>query len=235
MISLLDLILETYREEFDLNLKEGLIKTTPVGHTMSILKNQLKGCVVTKPEKDKNKFDIKIIKPSDVSIKEVLTFTNNLGWFSSWFNYIDNRGVTISNKWEERIFKVINYLKEITITFEAKYDFSVDKVPELLYHITPAKNWNKIHNIGLVAKSRSKSSTHPDRVYLSKTKEDAKILGQSFYDKTKEAKWVVLEIITGLTGGYLTLYQDPNYQGKGFYTLNNIPALAIRKIEDLNL
>lgn len=231
----LTLILETYREEFDLNLKEGLIKTTPAGHAMSILKNQLKDCEITKPEKNKNKFNVKLAYPKDEDVNEVLTFTNNLGWFPAWFNYIDRRGVTISNKWEERVFKVVNYLKDITITFEAKYDFSVDKVPELLYHIAPAKNWSKIQSIGLVAKSRSKSSTHPGRVYLAKTKDDAKRLGQSFYDKTKETKWVVLEIITGLTGGYLTLYQDPNYQGKGFYTFNNIPALAIRNIEDLTI
>ena len=37
-MDLLKILLEVYKEEYDLNLKEGLIKTTNIGKTINLLK-----------------------------------------------------------------------------------------------------------------------------------------------------------------------------------------------------
>ena len=54
-------------------------------------------------------------------------------------------------------------------------------MPSILYQITPTVNVDKILKIGLVPKSRSKASYHPDRVFLSKSLEDIEELGRMFY------------------------------------------------------
>ena len=38
-MKLLDILLETYKEEYELNLQEGLIKTTNIGKTINLLKS----------------------------------------------------------------------------------------------------------------------------------------------------------------------------------------------------
>ena len=74
-----------------------------------------------------------------------------------------------NGKWGEKYFKE----GEIKLRFEAKFDEEVvENTPSILYHITPTQNTNKILSIGLVPKSRSKASYHPDRVYLSKDLKD---------------------------------------------------------------
>ena len=125
---------------------------------------------------------------------------------------------------------------EIKLRFEAKFDEEVvENIPSILYHITPTQNVNKILNIGLVPKSRSKASYHPDRVYLSKDLEDIENLGEMFYQKTGIKNWTILKIETDIIpGDYLKLYTDPNYK-QGYYTLNNIPPQAIEKVKEINL
>ncbi len=38
-MKLLKILLEVYKEEYDLNIQEGLIKTTPIGEAVYILKD----------------------------------------------------------------------------------------------------------------------------------------------------------------------------------------------------
>jgi len=136
-----------------------------------------------------------------------------------------------TGKWDKTYFKE----GEIKLRFEAKFDEEIiEKIPKILYHITPTQNVDKILKIGLVPKSRSKASYHPDRVYLSKGLEDIENLGEMFYQKTGIKNWTILKINTDLVpGDYLRLYTDPNYTS-GFYTLNNIPPQAIEKIKEIN-
>ena len=137
-----------------------------------------------------------------------------------------------TGNWDKKYFKE----GEIKLRFEAKFDEEVvENVPSILYHITPTQNANKILSIGLVPKSRSKASYHPDRVYLSKDLEDIENLGEMFYQKTGIKNWTILKIETDIIpGDYLKLYTDPNYK-QGYYTLNNIPPQAIEKVKEINL
>ena len=221
-MKLLNILLETYKEEYTLNLKEGLIKTTNKGKTINILKTKFPNLEI---ENGTNSFGIKYTLGKN-EFKNIISYINNLGWFPSFLITPIYKG-----KYNE---KNVDYNNSI-IAFEAKYDIIVEKNPPFVYHISPLQNWEKIQKIGLVPKSRSKSSYHPERVYLAKTPKAAEDLGQSFYQRTGIKDWVILEIDTDMVpGGYLKLYYDPNYK-HGYYTLNNIPPQAIEKIQDIKI
>lgn len=84
-------------------------------------------------------------------------------------------------------------------------------------------------------KSKSKISSHGDRIYVCKDIDDCKDLIPKmsfwFYNKNTniDTKWVIYEIDT--TGLDLSLYEDPNYPGKGFYLLGNVPSENIKVID----
>ena len=225
-MKLLDILLETYKVEYKLNLKEGLIKTTNIGKTLNILKKKYSSkFIFTRSE---NSFYIKTFNTNiNTLLDGIIKDANTLGWFPSFIETEEYTG-----KWDEKYFKE----GEIKLRFEAKFDEEVvENIPSILYHVTPTQNADKILNIGLVPKSRSKASYHPDRVYLSKDLKDIENLGEMFYQKTGIKNWTILKIETDMIpGGYLKVYTDPNYV-QGYYTLNNIPPQAIKKVKDIEL
>ena len=240
-MKLLALLLELYKEEYSLNLKEGEIKTTPIGQSIDILRRRFPKYEIYN-ERGENTFEIDILKNRDAfSLKDaedLLILLNNLGWFVSFMKLHSN-----TNRFEDKYNKdtFIESIKNkkihsIFLICEAKFDFKVNKIPKMLYHIAPLDNWKKIEDIGLVPKSRSKVSYHPDRVYLAKTELGAEQLANQLYNKTGVKKYVILKIDTTIIpGGYFKLYQDPNYTKAGYYTLNNIPPQAIEKIKDVEV
>ena len=225
-MKLLDILLETYKVEYKLNLKEGLIKTTNIGKTLNILEKKYSSKFIF--TRSKNSFYIKTFNTNiNTLLDGIIKDANTLGWFPSFIETEEYTG-----KWDEKYFKE----GEIKLRFEAKFDEEVvENIPSILYHVTPTQNADKILNIGLVPKSRSKASYHPDRVYLSKDLKDIENLGEMFYQKTGIKNWTILKIETDMIpGGYLKVYTDPNYV-QGYYTLNNIPPQAIKKVKDIEL
>lgn len=223
---LLELFLELYKEEYDLNLQEGLIKTTNIGKTINILKSSFDSGF--EYQKNGNTFEVTLYQIDKSALVKFLKYINNLGWFPSYITTPSYKG-----KWNENV-----YSSDLSkIRFEAKFDEEiVEKIPNFLYHITPTQNANKILNVGLVPKSRSKASYHPERVYLGKSLEGIKKLAPQMYQKTGDKNYTVLKIDTEIIpGGYLRLYTDPNYSKEAYYTLNNIPPQAIEKIQTINL
>lgn len=220
-MKLLDILLSTYKEEYDLNLKEGLTKTTNRGKTVNIIIRKFPNLQIKSFEKD-NTFSIKGI--SQEELPTLLKLTNNLGWFPSWIDspfYVGKYSKDID----------INYTSNIR--FEAKYDEKVENMPKILFHITSPLNTSKILKKGLSPKSRSKAAYHPERVYLLTDLSQGKDLADKFYQKTGENIWDLLKINTSkIPGDYLKLYKDPNYD-YGFYTLNNIPPQAIEIIDKI--
>jgi hypothetical protein len=225
-MKLLNLLFEIYKDEYELNLKEGLIKTTNIGKTLNILEKKYssKFNFIKKPFT----FTIKTFHTDMDTLKNgIIKDANTLGWFPSFIETEEYTG-----KWNEKYFKE----GEIQIRFEAKYDEQiVENIPPILYHISPTQNIEKILKIGLVPKSRSKAAYHPDRVYLSKDLKNIEDLGEMFYQKTGIRDWTILKIKTDMIpGDYFKLYKDPNFS-QGYYTLNNIPPQAIEKTKDLNI
>jgi hypothetical protein len=237
-MKIFELLWEIYKEEYELNLKESLTKTTPVGESISILKKQFPKSFF-QYDKGDSKFSITIKNIEEIGtsgFEKLLALLTNLGYFPS-FMKIGNPPF-ISDKYEYRILKNVfekNSAKEINMTCEAKFDQIVNNIPKILYHITPLKHWEKISKIGLAPKSRSKNSYHPDRVYLTKDENSAENLVQKFYKLIFLKEWVLLKITTDdIPGEYFRLYYDPNYK-QGFYTMNNIPPQAIEKIKDITI
>jgi hypothetical protein len=239
-MKLLKLLLETYKEEYELNLKEGLIKTAPIGQSVSILKKQFPSWIF-QYEKGNKDFTIEILKIKDgiqpEYFEKLLPLLNNLGWFISYME-IYGSDTAVKDRYNEKIVKSAfqnEKIHSIYLACEAKFDQKVNKIPEYLYHVTPLSNWEKIKTIGLVPKSRSKRSFHPERVYLGKNEDTTIRLAPLFYQTTGLNQWVLLKIDTSLIpGDYFRLYYDPNFK-YGYYTLNNIPPQAIEKIEKINL
>jgi hypothetical protein len=227
--------LEIYRDEYDINLSEGLNKTIGLGQSVSIIKRKFKDAIISIPNKDGNTFIIEIDNPTKKDLEDIKSYVvNNLGWFISRVKITVNDRTTLGN-WSDKILDIAEKIESINIYFEAKYDYKIDrnKIPEVLYHITPTKYWNKISKIGLIPKSRSKMTYHPERVYLAKNIEDVEKLGPKFYQYTNERDWTILKINTALIPGeYFQLYQDPNYKPNGYYSMNNIPPIAIEKIKN---
>jgi len=223
---LLKLLLDLYKDEYELNLKEGLIKTTNIGKTINILNRNFPGIEISKIDhKDNLSFKI-LMGGKSTDISSLLKMTNNLGWFPSWIE---------SPHYTGKYTNTFNIQSTTVISFEAKYDEKIEKHPRFLYHITSASNSDKILKKGLSPKSRSKASYHPDRVYLSGSKFRAESLADLFYQKTGEDIYDLLEIDTTLIpGDYLKLYKDPNFiHGEGYYTLNNIPPNSIKFVKKI--
>lgn len=220
-MKLLKIQLSIYKEEYELNLKEGLIKTTNRGKTVNIIRKNFPKLNIN-VTKESNVFKIAGINKED--LPAILLLTNNLGWFPSWIS---------SPFYNGKYSKDIEINTTSKIRFEAKYDEKVEIVPEFLYHATPSSNTSKIQEKGLSPKSRSKASYHPERIYLLKDLSHAEDLADMFYQKTGETIWDLLKINTQkIPGDYLKLYIDPNYQ-HGYCTLNNIPPQAIDVIDKI--
>lgn len=239
-MKLFEILLKTYKEEYMLNLEEGLIKTVPIGESIYILKKHFPNWIFQYEKGDKD-FTIEILKLRDkIEIKDfekLLPLLSNLGYFISYME-IYGEDIVIKDRYNEKVVKnSFNNEKiySIYLECEAKFDQKVNKIPDILYHITPLRNWEKIKKVGLVPKSRSKKSYHPDRVYLGKDETHIIQLAPKFYQSTGLDRWVLLKIDTEMIpGDYLKLYYDPNFK-YGYYTLNNIPPQAIEKIKDINL
>ena len=213
-MKLLDILLETYKEEYDLNLEEGLTKTVNIGKTLEMLRKSFDYGFEYK--QDENIFEVTFHNIDKNKLNQFLKYANNLGWFPSYLSTPTYKG-----KWNEKTYD--NFLSKLR--FEAKFDEQmVENIPPILYHITPTQNVNKILKFGLSPKSRSKASYHPERVYLAKSIEGVEKLANQFYQKMGNKNFTILKIDTQtVPGDYLKLYTDPNYIAQSYYTLNNIP------------
>jgi hypothetical protein len=225
-MKLLKILLEVYKEEYELNLQEGLTKTTNIGKTIELLRKFTEDIV--KIKRNNNTFEVLFEEKNVKFLNSFLRDANNLGWFPS---YIQTASYT--GKWKEKYYDP----QQSVIRFEAKFDEEVvENIPPILYHITPSQNVKNILKIGLAPKSRSKASYHPERVYFGKSIEGVEKLAPRMYQISGDKNFTILKIDTDLIpGGYLKLYTDPNYSKEAYYTLNNIPPQSIEKVKEIKL
>jgi hypothetical protein len=232
--NILELLYEAYKDEYDLNLTEGLIKTTNLGKTLNLLKKSFhKGYHYI--EDDNNTFTVNFIHVTKNDLEQFLQMANNLGWFPSYMVVLDKRGINteFKGKWDKNKFNE----RETYVSFEAKYDEQVvENIPKILYHASPSKNADKILKIGLSPRSRSKRGFHPERVYLASSLKDLEkiipLLGKTEGDRN----YTVFKINTEeVPGNYFKLYTDPNFTDTGFYTVNNIPPYALSKETEITI
>ncbi len=179
--------------------------------------------------------DVYIKKYNINALTKIDKTIENLGYFISIFSI--NGFQKKFNK--DSFFKKIKDLKELTpiyLKLEKKMDSNEDIdtiIPSMLYHITHERHLAKIKKIGLVPKSKSKKSAHPERIYLAWNEESAIKLVKEFSDLEYEFEhnYVLLKIDTSKISEFrrdknFKLHNDPNFTD-GYFTYDNIPPAAI--------
>lgn len=220
---------------FEIN--EGLIKTQSPGILLTGFQRLMRfngsNAFIDYDDDGRLYVDCKDIKKRDAEF--ILSLIGNYGYFVSEF--LINR---IGDKFDEKTFIEIYFhnREKIDIIFyiEAKFDITVKNIPQLLYHSTLTEYLKNILENGLFPKTKNKISTHPPRIYLSNSIPNAIVFSR--FAKAKHFKeMTILEIDTTKikqTSSYngelidFKLYNDPNYKGKGYYTLNNIHKNTIK-------
>lgn len=149
-------------------------------------------------------------------INNYIPLINNLGYFISTLT-LDG------NNWIER-FSNNDYI--LAILLEPKYDTKLEKIPDILYHTSINKYTKSIEKIGLIPKSKSKLSNHPDRIYITTNLAQAKLFAN--YHLNNNENPIVWKIKT--QGLKLTLYKDLNFTPGGYYILGNIPPSNLEKL-----
>lgn len=170
-----------------------------------------------------------------------ITLINKFGWFPSSMDITNIYSSSILKKYNENELKLKqDSISEINIEYDKGFDDFEKILPEKLYHLSIQEYENKILKYGLFPKSKSKLSSHLDRIYLCKTPDECiNLIPQMklYYSEEKDinlytlgnkkwrknTKWVVFEI---KLNNNIILYKDPRYEG-GYYTLDNINPKAI--------
>ena len=258
MVDLINYNSGDYYEDDYFVIYEGLIKTQSpklaknllermfltVGYGKNIFSTRLKiGPVTTQPKIETHPDGTLIVSflplRNDIEdAKHILAYINNLGYFLTVIDYKEKRKLNLKKVSynEEFLFELIkkyDFLEQFDVTIEAKFDVELDKdkISDKLYHITRQDVLHKIKKIGLTPRTKSKKSTHTERVYFAKTYEDAYDIYVQFKKGYSDQKYAILEINPKLVN-YLRLFDDPNFKGYGYYGLVNVPPSAIKILKE---
>lgn len=162
-------------------------------------------------------------------------FVNMFGWYPSYMYITNNANMKNQMNYDENYLKKVHlYLTKVSIIYESKFDEEIN-LPNKLYHISIQEYKNKILKNGITPKTKSKLSSHGNRIYVCKNIQDCLELiprmNFYFFDKKNiNTKWLIYEIDTENLD--LKLYKDPNYINKGYYLLGNIPPKNIKIIKE---
>lgn len=246
-------IIKNYKDYFD-SINEGLIKTLDgekgvnyLVQTLSVLNFNVSGFF----KNDRISFTInnfnKIQNNRLDNLFDTISsiITNLYGWFPSNMIIENTSKLIINKKFDEKYLKLNNdNIESIIIEFDSKFDEIENNKFEKLYHLSIQEYDNKIKKYGLSPRSKSKLSSHTDRVYLCKSIDDCEILipqMKLYYSEEKDnniyklgnkkyrknTKWIIYEIDNTTN---TTLYKDPRYIN-GYYTLENIKPENIKEIK----
>ncbi len=108
-----------------------------------------------------------------------------------------------------------------SLCFESKYDIEImdSAKPDFLWHISEEKAISNIKKKGLIPKTKSKMSYHPERIYFLK---DIKFVDELLdHKKFNVEDPVILKIDVREIKNKLRMYEDVNYPN-GLYITDNI-------------
>ena len=150
--------LETH--DIDLSIKNIKSELSLMRYNFSINKNS------------NNTFDLTLNNFNNIqNLSLIISHIDNLiidrhGWFPTKMNILNFSGMENNIVYDENyLFKNIQYLTNVTITYEAKYDLEIN-IPVKLYHLSIQEFENSVLNKGLIPKSKSKLSKHLDRIFI---------------------------------------------------------------------
>lgn len=240
------MIIKYFKDYID-SINEGLIKTYPGNLVLKDILNSLEDLHINVSGLfENNKIKLTINNFNSIQLNKIEHLFNHIdtfiinrgGWFPSSIIFNINGNEKIEKYDYSQILNLHEYLTKFTIIYESKFDIEEIDIPNTLYHLTIKEYKKNINKMGLVPKSKSKLSSHLDRIYLCKTykdcvdlipkmmlyytgEEDENIykLGKKFF--SKDITPIIYEIDNS-TNIIDKLYIDVNYSEKGYYTLNNI-------------
>lgn len=246
MIKLTNILKEIFRDPFNGDIYEGLVKTIDIETSVDVLYKRFKDLKGFNINSNKNNIFIGfnptyvdsnlsnyVGNIQDNNIVEILKLANNLGYFPSNITYTSPEGdYNESKKYSSSNLRkaLQEEPKYIEFVFEKKFD-NVVTPPRYIYHITNKKWVDKIKQIGLKPKSLNKSSSHSERIYFSLDKEYSNTLWEKLKLFFGPNEGILLVIDTN--GLDITFYNDPNFDRKGIYTYQNISPSNIIKIEPI--
>ena len=223
----------------ELELTEGLIKSYPLSSTIVNLTRMWSLGGKIQYEEYENSIKMYIREPIETDNFDAILWhiINLLGYFPA---HISTPSTNFKYSYEEAI-KLMG--TKFAIFFDAKYDqeISSSKFPSVLYHISPSIYEDIILKIGLVPKTKSKMSTHRDRVYLAYTEKATMGLIRNPEFKIDSRgndikNFTIYEVdLKKLKKDYdISLYNDPAYEKAGVYTHENIPPKYLKVIDHIN-
>lgn len=217
-----DLYIDDINELFEISnsypLKEGIHTSFDKDSVLSIFKKRY---LEYDYDLDKDG-SIYIYGNLDNNFEDIMKLVQLCGWFPS--------NIFINQEWNIFIDKKI-YSNIDGISIEPIRDIIIKNKPKVLYHVSDSIYDKKISKIGLIPKSKSKLSNHPDRIYLTDNLKTAKKLKISF-DKMllnsgnnrENTIWIVN------SDGIEVLFSDINLRDNGFYVMSNISPKYIKNI-----
>ena len=236
-----------YFKDYIESINEGLIKTYPGDKVLKDTLNSLENLNINSTGSfEKNKIKLTLYNFNTIQLNKIghlfdhiNTFVvNRGGWFPSSTIYNLNGNKKLERYDYNKILMLYEYITSLTITYESKFDTEESNIPDKLYHLTIKEYQKKINKIGLIPKSKSKLSSHLDRIYVCKTYQDCEDLipkmmlyytgeedeniyklGKEFFNKN------IIPVIYEIDNSSKEidkLYLDINYGEKGYYILNNI-------------
>jgi hypothetical protein len=251
------MIIKYFKDYIDA-INEGLIRS----HDPDIILNttlhklinfDISGELVKSNANDKILIKIKNINSISFENLEIIfnilseNIINIGGFFVSIIN-IENIH-NIKNSIKSDMYEILpnkDYYKNIEIVFESIFDKIENNIPDKLYHLSIKEYQNVILKKGLYPKSKSKLTSHLDRIYLCKSIEDCESLidqmklyynierDQNLYRFNKK-KWakdthpIILEIDN--SDKFINkLYIDPNSIDV-YFIIDNIPPNKIKIIK----
>lgn len=207
--------------------KEGLIKTYPFDFAVQRLGEYGTVKLIS------NKIYLGLKKEYFNKIEGLVKYLDTLGYFAATFKVLSKDQEVSPDNYKnfndaKEVLSATDNAQQVWIEIEAKYDDSTGDASSFFYHLTSKNALGKIKKQGLVPRSKSKKSHHPDRIYIV---DDLKSLRQLLIQFSEiEGKelfdYVVLKIDYNLTSKP-KIYNDPNFLSLGYYVVDNIPPTAI--------
>jgi hypothetical protein len=237
------------------SITEGIIKTYPgdkvlsdVLKSLKILHLEVNGDFVnSKIKLSINKFNFIPLNQIGNIFDHIDTFVvNRGGWFPSTMTISKLTSVSKSSKYNfDDIIRIHDEIDSVEIEYESKFDTEEINIPDRLYHLTIKEYEKKINRFGLIPRSKSKLTSHLDRIYVCLNYQDCiDLIPQMMFYYTGEKDDNIYKFGKKLFKKDLTpiiyeidnssnfidkLYLDINYDKKGYYILNNIQPSNLKK------
>lgn len=231
-------IVQNY-DDFVILLKEGLISTLDINRHHPNLYMELSSCevknkinIISKFQFELSLFDLDVDKYKIIKANHINEWILNiLGYFPCRFSITLTNDMSNTFFFSEEKFSTElsnKNVQNIKITYEAKYDDGILKnthsIPNVLYHLTPDDNIDKIKKNGLIPKSKNRKSNYPGRIYLFESIAESNFLlrllklNDKINNKIRTYSLIKLDL-SGISS--IVIHTDPNYP-IGFYTYDNI-------------